>query len=51
MFAETDGDALLIYETGELLLDDLVASYIAMKWKRDHSRLKKCFGLTVKVPN
>jgi hypothetical protein len=51
MFAETDGDVLLIYEAGELLLDALVASYIAMRFKRDQSRLKKWFGLKVKFPS
>lgn len=47
MFADTDGETLFIYESGESLLDALVASYIAMKYMRDHSRMRKCFGLKV----
>jgi hypothetical protein len=42
-FADTDGDTLLIYESGESLLDALVASFIAMKYRREHSSLRKCF--------
>lgn len=47
MYAETDGDVLLIYEAGELLLDALVASYIAVRFKQDQSRLKRWFGVKV----
>jgi hypothetical protein len=32
--AETDGDTLLIYEDGKMLVDAIVASFIAMKSKR-----------------
>jgi len=47
MFADTDGDTLLIYESGESPLDAFVTSYTAMKCKRDHPRLRKLFGLEV----
>jgi len=47
MFADTDSDTLLIYESGESILDALVASYIAMKCKREYSRFRKFFGLKI----
>ena len=37
VFANTDGDTLLVYEGAEGFLDVIVATFLAMKFKRQHT--------------
>jgi hypothetical protein len=42
IYADTDEDTLLIYEGAETFFDELVASYLTMKCKREYDRANSC---------
>ena len=42
IYADTDEETLLVYEGAESFIDEIVASYLAMKCRREHGRPLSC---------
>ena len=42
IYADTDEETLLVYEGAENFVDEIIASYLAMKFRREQSRSMSC---------
>lgn len=47
IFADTDGDTLLIYEGAESFVDVIVTTFLAMKFKRQNTNANCCSWVSV----